>query len=126
MCQKWHIWPDQMIDRAKKLPARFYISQTGRNPVREWILELPAKDRHTVGKDIQKVEFGWPIGRPYCAPLGNGLWEVRSDLESNRIARVIFCMADGEMILLHSFIKKTQKTPQQEIELALKRKREVM
>jgi phage-related protein len=114
-----------MIDRKKKLPARFYISRTARNPVREWILELSSDDRHTVGKDIQKVEFGWPIGRPHCAPLGHGLWEVRSDLDSNRIARVIFCMGDGYMILLHGFIKKTQKTPQQDIDLALKRKREV-
>jgi phage-related protein len=77
------------------------------------------------GKDIQKVEFGWPIGRPHCAPLGHSLWEVRSDLDSNRVARVIFCMGHGHMILLHGFIKKTQKTPQQDIELALKRKREV-
>jgi phage-related protein len=114
-----------MIDRTKKLPARFYISSTDRNPVREWILELPSEDRRTVGKDIHKVEFGWPIGRPHCAPLGHGLWEVRSDLESNRIARVIFCMGEGHMILLHGFIKKTQKTPRQDIELALKRKREV-
>lgn len=114
-----------MIDREKKLPARFYVSQTGRNPVREWIMEQSAEDRRTVGKDIQKVEFGWPLGRPYCAPLGHGLWEVRSDLGNNRIARVIFCMVEGEMILLHSFMKKTQKTPQQDIELALKRKREV-
>ena len=111
----------RMIDRTKKLPARFYISPT----VREWILELPSEDRQTVGKDIQKVEFGWPIGRPHCAPLGHGLWEVRSDLDSNRIARVIFCMGDGHMILLHGFIKKTQKMPQQDIDLALKRKREV-
>src|ERR1700683_5189767 len=51
-----------MIDRTKKLPARFYVNSTGRKPVREWILELPEADRHTVGKDIQKVEFGWPIG----------------------------------------------------------------
>ncbi len=115
----------RMIDRKKKLPARFYINRTARNPVREWILELSSDDRHTVGKDIQKVEFGWPIGRPHCAPLGHGLWEVRSDLDSNRIARVIFCMGDGHMILLHGFIKKTQKTPQQDIDLALKRKREV-
>jgi phage-related protein len=115
-----------MIDRTKKLPARFYINHTGRNPVREWILELSSADRHTVGKDIQKVEFGWPIGRPHCAPLGHGLWEVRSDLDSNRIARVIFCMGDGHMILLHGFIKKTQKTQKQDIDLALKRKREVI
>jgi phage-related protein len=117
--------PDRMIDRTKKLPARFYVSSTGRNPVREWILELPPEDRRTVGKDIQKVEFGWPIGRPHCAPLGDGLWEVRSDLDSNRIARVIFCLEGRQMILLHGFIKKTQKAPKQDIELALKRRREV-
>jgi phage-related protein len=114
-----------MIDRAKKLPARFYENGTGRRPVREWVLELPEADRRIVGKDIQKVEFGWPLGRPHCAPLGHGLWEVRSNLDSGRIARVIFCMGDGHMILLHGFIKKTQKTPQQDIDLALQRKREV-
>ena len=115
-----------MIDRSKKLPARFYVTPAGGKPVREWILAMSGADRHTIGKDIQKVEFGWPLGRPHCAPLGNGLWEVRSDLDSNRIARVIFCMGDGYMILLHGFIKKTQKTPQADITLALKRKREVM
>jgi phage-related protein len=114
-----------MIDRTKKLPARFYVNAAGRKPVREWILELHAADRHSVGKDIQKVEFGWPLGRPHCAPLGSGLWEVRSSLDSNRIARVIFCMGDGHMILLHGFIKKTQKTSPADIALALKRKKEV-
>lgn len=114
-----------MIDRTKKLSARFYVTSAGRKPVREWILEMPDADRHTIGKDIQKVEFGWPLGRPHCAPLGHGMWEVRSDLDSNRIARVIFCMGEGHMILLHGFIKKTQKVPQADIALALKRKREV-
>jgi hypothetical protein len=106
-----------MIDRTKKLPARFYVSATGRNPVREWILEIACRR--------PPDEFGWPIGRPHCAPLGLSLWEVRSNLDSNRVARVIFCMGDGHMILLHGFIKKTQKTAQQDIKLALKRKREV-
>jgi phage-related protein len=114
-----------MIDRTKKLPARFYVSPARRKPVREWILELPEADRHIVGKDIQKVEFGWPLGRPHCAPLGQGLWEVRSSLASSRIARVIFCIDGGQMILLHGFIKKAQKTPQADIELAIKRKTEV-
>ena len=114
-----------MIDRTKKLPARFYVTSTGRKPVREWILELPEAERHAVGKDIQKVEFGWPLGRSHCAPLGAGLWEVRSSLASGRIARVIFCMGDGHMILLHGFIKKTQKTPKADIDLALKRMKEV-
>jgi phage-related protein len=114
-----------MIDRAKKLPARFYVNSAGRIPVREWLLELTDAERHTIGKDIQKVEFGWPIGRPHCAPLSHGLWEVRSDLDRNRIARVIFCIDGGQLILLHGFIKKTQKVTQSEIDLARKRKREV-
>lgn len=115
-----------MIDRSKKLPARFYVSETGRNPVRDWILEQAVADRQTVGKDIQKVEFEWPLGRPQCAPLGNGLWEVRSNLTGGRIARVIFCMGDGHMILLHAFVKKTQQTPKSELELALKRMKEIL
>ncbi len=114
-----------MIDRTKKLPARFYESAAGRKPVRDWILELPEDDRYLIGKDIQRVEFGWPIGRPHCAPLGTGLWEVRSSLASDRIARVIFCVSAGQMILLHGFIKKTQKTPKADIDLALKRMKEV-
>ncbi|MGA9850705.1 MAG: type II toxin-antitoxin system RelE/ParE family toxin [Roseiarcus sp.] len=115
-----------MIDRTKKLPARFYVNPSGRKPVREWILELSEADRHTVGKDIQKVEFGWPLGRPHCAPLGGGLREVRSALGGNRIGRVIFCIGDGCMILLHGFIKKTQATAKADIDLALKCMKEVI
>jgi phage-related protein len=112
-------------DRAKKITARFYVSAAGRLPVREWILALDPEDRKTVGKDIQKVEFGWPIGMPYCRPMGKGIWEVRSDLSFGRIGRVLFCLADGEMVLLHGFIKKSQKTPPQEVDIALKRKKEL-
>jgi phage-related protein len=114
-----------MIDRTKKLQARFYMSAVGRKPVREWILSLDKASRIVVGKDIQKVEFGWPIGMPSCRPLGAGLYEVRSDLTGGRIARVIFCIAAGEMVLLHGFIKKTQKTPAAEIELARRRRKEI-
>jgi phage-related protein len=114
-----------MIDRTKKLPAKFYVNAGGRRPVREWFLELPEADRHAIGKDIQKVEFGWPIGRPHCAPLGKGLWEVRSSLSTDRIARVIFCIFGDHMILLHGFIKKTQKTPAADIDLATRRMKEV-
>ena len=46
---------------------------------------------------------------PLCRNLGEGLWEVRSSLPSRRIARVLFCLVKGEMVLLHGFIKKTQK-----------------
>jgi phage-related protein len=114
-----------MIDRSKKITARFYLTPMGRNPVREWLLELPREDRRIIGKDIQKVEFGWPIGMPYCRSLGHGLWEVRSELSGGRIARVIFSIIAGEMILLHGFEKKSQKTSTHDIELAFKRRREL-
>ena len=77
------------------------------------------------GEDIKDVEFAWPIGMPLCRSLGKGLWEVRSNLTSGRIARVLFCDLEGKMILLHAFIKKTQKTPPADLELAVKRKREI-
>jgi phage-related protein len=114
-----------MIDRSKKITGRFYATAAGRRPVREWLLALSKEDRRIVGRDIQKVEFGWPVGMPYCRPLGRGLWEVRNDLSGGRIARVIFCIVAGEMIMLHGFEKKTQKTPQRDIGLALKRKQEI-
>jgi phage-related protein len=114
-----------MVERPKKLQARFYATGMGRKPVREWLLELPEDDRRLIGKDIQKVEFGWPIGMPYCRPIGDGLWEVRSGLTSGRIGRVIFAILAQEMVLLHGFVKKTQKTPAQDIGLAVKRKREL-
>lgn len=74
---------------------------------------------------MRTLEFGWPIGMPLCRALGNGLWEVRSSLPHGRIARVIFCVHDRHAVLLHGFIKKTQKTPKADLDLALRRKREV-
>ena len=109
----------------KRLPAAFYQLPSGREPVREWLRTLDEKDRKAVGEDIKDVEFSWPIGMPLCRSLGKGLWEVRSDLASNRLARVIFCIVGDQMVLLHGFIKKTQKTPRREILLALKRAKEV-
>jgi phage-related protein len=114
-----------MIGAPKKFPARFYETPAGREPVREWLKSLSAADRIAVGKDIAKVEFGWPIGVPYRRAMGGGLWEVRSDISDGRIARVLFCVADGAMILLHGFIKKTQKTPAAELELARRRMKEI-
>jgi phage-related protein len=114
-----------MAQHWKKLVGRFYATASGRRPVREWLLELSRDDRRVIGRDIQKVEFGWPIGMPYCRPLRDGLWEVRSNLAGGRIARVIFCISGSEMVLLHGFIKKSQKTPAQDLSLALSRKREI-
>lgn len=109
----------------KRLPAAFYRLSSGREPVREWLKGLDAEDRKVIGEDIKDVEFSWPIGMPLVRPLGRALWEVRSDITDGRIARVVFCILDGRMVLLHGFIKKTQKTPVADIELALRRRKEL-
>ena len=110
----------------KKLPAAFFRLTTGREPVREWLLhDLSPEDRKIVGDDIRDLEFAWPVGLPLCRPLGNGLWEVRSTLTSGKIGRVIFCVHDGKGVLLHGFIKKTQKTPKPDLDLATRRQREL-
>ena len=107
----------------KRLPAYFYRLDSGKEPVREWLKDLGPDDRKAIGEDIKDVEFSWPIGMPLVRPLGRELWEVRSSLIGGRIARVLFSVGEGRMLLLHGFIKKTQKTPQREIDLALKRRR---
>ena len=109
----------------KRLPATFYALPTGREPAREWLKSLDRADCKIIGEEIKDVEFSWPIGMPLCRALSKGLWEVRSDLPQNRIARVLFCVEGGRMVLLHGFIKKTQKTPAAALELALKRKKEI-
>ena len=109
----------------KRLPAFFYELPSRRVPVREWIRSLDAVDRKIIGEDIKDVEFSWPIGMPLVRALGAGLWEVRSSLTQGRVARVLFCVKEGRMVLLHGFIKKTQKAPQSDLSLALKRKQEI-
>lgn len=93
--------------------------------MRDWLLELGENDRRIIGFDIQTVEFGWPVGMPTCRPLGNGLWEIRSNLSDGKIARVILFIWNGAMVLLHGFVKKTQKTPPQDIDLAEKRRKDI-
>jgi len=115
-----------LIDTTKKLQAHFYQAASGEEPVRTWLKTLSPDDRKVVGKDIAKVEFGWPIGMPYCRSLGSGLWEVRSGQSHGRIARVFFCIGKEGMVLLHAFIKKTQQTPKSDLALARKRMKEIV
>ena len=87
--------------------------------MRDWLKELSSEDRKRMGEDIKTVEFGWPIGMPVCRPLGEGIYEVRTSLAQNRIARVLFYIdKKSRMVLLHGFIKKTQKTPDEDLKLA--------
>lgn len=110
----------------KRLPAKFFRSSSGAEPVKDWLKTLSREDCRIIGSDIKDVEFSFPIGLPLCRSLSGykDLWEIRSKLTGGRIARVIFYISQGEMILLHGFIKKSQKTPKPEIDLALKRKKE--
>jgi phage-related protein len=110
---------------SSRLIVVFYKSSNGREPVRDWLLGLDRADRREIGSDILAVQRGWPLGLPLCRSLGNGLWEVSSKLPSRQIARVIFAFVASDIILLHGFVKKTQKTPRDEIELALSRLKEV-
>ncbi|MDD3461586.1 MAG: type II toxin-antitoxin system RelE/ParE family toxin [Mesotoga sp.] len=112
------------MESFKKIEVRFYCSPSGNEPVREWLMELTPGERKIIGKDIKTVEFGWPVGLPVCRSLGDGLWEVRSSLK-NRIARILFCITGEHMWLLHGFIKKQQKTPASELEIARKRQTEI-
>jgi phage-related protein len=89
--------------------------------VREWLKTLTKDDRQEIGKDIRKTEYGWPLGMPTCDSLGDGLWEVRTNL-GDRIARVFFCMAGARMVLLHGIIKKSRTAPKVDLDTARARK----
>ena len=105
----------------RPLPAVFFQTETGREPVREWLKDLPKEERRIIGEDIMTVQFRWPLGMPLVDNLRSGIWEIRSRL-ANRIARTLFFVHQEEIILLHGFIKKTKKTPNEDRALALRRK----
>ena len=107
----------------KRIVFRFFESDSGQAPLRDWLISLSDEDRKVVGETLQKVEFGWPIGMPICRQMKGykGLWETRCNISDGQIARVFFCVHEGEMVGLHGIVKKTQKTPQKEIDLAVRR-----
>ena len=110
----------------KRLPASFYCTAAGNEPVRDWLKSLDGSDRLLIGQDIATAEFGWPVGMPVCRSLGNGLHEIRSDISHGCTARVIFCIAGEHMVLLHGFMKKSRKTPKSDLDVALKRKKDLL
>lgn len=114
-----------MPERLKPIPLAFWRSVSGREPVREWLLDLPRDDKRTVGRDMAAVQFGWPLGLPLCRPLAGGLWEVRSSLPSKREARVFFGFHDEMLVALHAVIKKSRKTAPGDVALARQRWKEV-
>ena len=105
-----------------RLQVVFYRTGSGTEPVREWLKDFSRDDRKIIGEDIKTVQFGWPLGMPVVRKLAPDLWEVRIKLD-NRIARVLFTTDNGLMVLLHGFIKKSQKTPEKELQIARQRMR---
>jgi len=96
----------------------------GGEPVLEWLRSLDKGDRRAIGLDLMRVQFGWPIGMPLVRSLKGGQWEVRSTLPSQRIARLILCFHKGTLVVLHGFVKKTRKTPTEDLALGKRRMKE--
>ncbi len=116
----YQIWYNVSIATTFKLQVVFYRSASGNEPVRDWLKQLDNKDRKIIGEDIKTVQFGWPLGMPLVQKMDKGLWEVRINL-SNRIARILFTSHQSIMVLLHGFIKKSQKTPANDLKIAKQR-----
>ena len=110
---------------SPKIDLVFYRSAGGNEPVRDWLFKLSQANRRAVGLDLQRVQFRWPVGMPLVRPMGKGLFEVRTSLPDGTISRVLFCFHSGELYALHGFIKKSQKMPDAEVELARKRQKEI-
>jgi len=113
-----------MLGEAKRVPLVFFRTEGGAEPVRDWLRELPVADRKTIGEGLKQLEYAWPVGMPLCRAFGKGLFELRVSLASRRIARVMICIHDDELVALHGFMKKTRITPQADLKLARKRKQE--
>ncbi|GGU57150.1 hypothetical protein GCM10009504_12710 [Pseudomonas laurentiana] len=117
-----HFWyTRRMSETPPTLNVSFYRTEAGNEPVREWLTEVPRDHKRMIGTEIKTVQIGWPIGMPVVRKLEKGLWEVRVNLVDT-IARVLFTVDGNVMVLLHGFIKKSQKTPASDLETARQRK----
>lgn len=114
-----------MVEKPQKTPLIFYRTAGGREPVREWLKGLNEKERQAIGKDLMRAQWRWPVGMPLCRPLGNGLWEIRSDLPTSQTARVLLCFYREHLVALHGFIKKTRAAPEADLAMARKRQKEL-
>jgi phage-related protein len=109
------------VERERPIRVVSFRTETGNEPVREWLKDLPKEEKKVIGEDIKTVQFSWPVGKPLVDHLGGQIWEVRSRLK-DRIARTLFTVHKQEIVLLHGFIKKDRRTPIDDLRLAKKRK----
>jgi len=110
------------MENSKRIHASFFKTEANNEPVRDFLKVLSTEDKKSIGADIMAVEMSWPIGYPTVRKLDKDLWEVRSDISDKRISRIFFTISENKMILLHAIIKKSQKTPKEDLELAKKRR----
>jgi len=109
------------MEKAKPtLSVEFYRESNGNEPVRIWLQSLDKPIKIILGEDISKVQFRWPLGMPLVRGLGQGIHELRSHIP-NGIVRILFMVNNKTMILLHGFIKKTEKLPTQDFNIAKER-----
>ena len=106
------------MNEEQILVVSFFLTKSGKEPVRDWLRSLEKEERKIIDGDIKLVQFRWPLGMPLVRKMEANLWEVRSKFTSGNISRVFFTVKGSQMVLLHGFIKKFQKTPQKEIDLA--------
>ena len=116
-----------MVDEPKpqKIPLVFYRTRSGNEPVRQWLKGLDEVERHEIGRDLLRAQWHWPAGMPLCRPMGDGLWEIRTDLATKRTARVLLCHYRKHLVVLHGFIKKTRVTPDSDLATARRRRKEL-
>ena len=116
----YHYWyyPDMPLSRP--IPVVFFSLDSGREPVRDWLKDLDKDSKRAIGEDIKTLQFGWPIGMPLARKMDDNLWELRSKLGKG-IARTFFTVYRNKLVLLHGFVKKSQKTPPKELSLAKRR-----
>ena len=113
------------LSQPQKIPLIFFRTETGEEPVLVWLKGLPEEERQAIGRDLLRAQWRWPVGMPLCRPMGNGLWEIRTDLATKRTARVLLCLHREHLVALHGFIKKTRTTPEEDLALARRRKKEL-
>lgn len=111
------------MDQAPILSVVFYLTDSQREPAREWLRGLDREDRRLIGEDIKLVQFRWPLGMPVVGKIEPDLWELRTHVRGGRIARTFFTVRSGQMALLHGIMKKSRKTPREDLKTARRRKR---
>ena len=101
--------------------VEFYETEDGRTPTREFLDSLePKMNVKMVGLMEILEERGYSLREPYSAPLEDGIFELRAVQGSNISRALFFFYVEGRIVITHGFIKKTQKTPRAQIELAKK------